>query len=442
MKFTRSTWITLFITAFLVAAVVLYQMYTGANKAHTLARNNLSAAQLSLSALNKQKLALSAQLTQAVADVASWNDKIALLQTELGQAKLSLTQIQSKYPASIQTIEYNETLIALAKSSNVTLQVVVATEPALGDLNNSSFNFYTSVFSISVSGKVSDILSFVDKISTNSSFSTGAISPVSFNVPLPPQPPVMPAPPLSPTIPPPPPPLDQTTVNQMRAAIKTQMIADQDASVKGADRIALIEQSFLTLLGDNSAGPTVDQMTQAIKNIISKQFSPSIGNLLANQIALAIENDLAGSLVNTIAQTYSDAISALFVNTGGLLPVFSGPLGAEITTAIQGIPAANIPGTISKVISDTLNSMVSAKIEAMVSDASIDAALQTAVNAAQAPAQAAWATQVAQLNLDYQAAQADWAAQVAQLNLDYQAALVAATPSAQLTIAVYSYKGD
>jgi hypothetical protein len=415
MKFTRSTWVAIFAILFSVAAVVLGQMYNSANNDYKLAQTNLNAARLSQSVLNKAKLDLSAQMAQAVADVAAWNSKIALLQTELGQARLSLTQTQSKFPASAQTIEYNETLMGLAKSCNLTMSTVVSTEPVLGDIGSGDFTFYANVFTINVSGQVSDILDFVDKVATNAVFKTGAMTPVSFNIPLPPQPP---------QLPPPPQPLDQATVDQMRADIKTQMIADEDASIIGADRVALIEQSLLTLLGEGSTGPTVDQMTQAIHGIITTQFSSSVADLLSNQIALAIENDLADSLVGTIADIYSQAISALFVNNGGLLSVFSGPLGDEITAAIQGIPGNDIPGTVSKVISDTLNSMVSDKIAAMVSDASIDAALQIAVNAVQAPAQAAWA------------------AQVAQLNLDYQAALVAATPSAQLTVAVYSYKGD
>ena len=416
MKLTRSMLVSVFVTLFLVAAVVLGYMYNGANKDKKLAQNNINAAQLSQTALNRAKADLTAQLTQAVADVAAWNNKIALLQTQLGQASLSLAQAQGKFPASAQTIEYNETLMALAKSSNVTMQLLVATEPAVGNLNTSDFTFYTNLFTINVSGKVSDILSFVNKIATSSSFSTAAISPVSFTVPLPPQPPI---------IPPSPPPIDQATVAQMRADLKTKMIADEDASIIGIDRIALIEQSFLELLGNGSSGPTVTQMTQMIHNIITTQFSSSVADLLSNQIAVAIENNIAGSLIGTISSIYSDAISALFVdNTAGLLPVFSDPLSVEITAAIQGIPSEEIPGIITKVISEKLTSMVSDKIAAMVSDASIDAKLQTAVNAAQAPAQAAWT------------------AQVAQLNLDYQAALVAATPSAQLTVAVYSYKGE
>jgi len=292
MKFTRSTWITVFVALFLVAALVLGLMYKGANNGYKLAQANLNAARLSQSALNTTKSDLNAQMAQAVADVAAWNSKIALLQTELGQASLVLKQTQSKFPASAQTIEYNETLIGLAKSSNLTMQMLVATEPAKGDLNTSAFTFYTNVFTIEVSGKVSDILDFVNKIATNAVFKTSAMTPVSFNIPLPPQPPQ------------PPPSLSQAVIDQMRAEIKAEMIADKDASTQGADRVALIEQALLKLLGEGSIGPTVTQMTQMIHDIITTQFNSSVADQLSNDIALAIENNLAGSLISTVATIY------------------------------------------------------------------------------------------------------------------------------------------
>lgn len=423
MKFTRSTWISVFVTLFLVAAVVLYQMYTGAKNDHELAQSNLKEVQLSQTVLNTQKLALAAQMAQAAADVAAWNSKITLLQTQLGQASLSLTQTQSQFPLSVQTIEYSETLMGLARSSNLTMNLLVATEPAKGDLSVSDFTFYTNVFTISVRGKVSDILNFVDKIATNVIFQTGAMTPVSFNIPLPPQPPQIPPSPQ-------PQPVDQAIIDQMRADIKAKMIADVDASTQGADRVALIEQALLTLLGEGSTGPTVAQMTQMIHDIITTQFSSSVADQLSNDIALAIENNLADSLISTVATIYSNAIAALFTtgNIADLLPVFTGPLGPEIMTAIQDATKDAMPGIINTIITDKLNLMVSDEIAAMVSDAEIDAALQVAVDAVQAA--------------DYQAAMADWEVQAAILNLEYQTALAAAVPSAQLTIAVYSYKGD
>ena len=380
--------LTIIIAVFLVAAVLLGVTYSGANSDHKQAQANLDAARASQAALTKEKTDLAAQLALAVADVASWNDKVALLQAELGQATLSLQQTQGKFPASAQTIEYNEMLMGLAKASNLTMRTVVATEPDFGNLSTSEFTFYTNVFTIEVSGKVSDILDFVDKVSTNATFKTGVLSPVAFSIPQP---------------------LSQVAKDQMRLDLRNAMIAQVDASVTGTDRILLIEESFLTLFRGQVNEKTITEMTKSINDIIVSTFGQDVATLLSNEIALAIQNNLADTLIDTVATIYTEAMSALFLdtNTPGLLPTFSGFVGSSgpdsidtlITEAIQGIPTDTIPGVIKKIITDKLNSLVAAKITRMVSDASVDAELLASVTAAE-------------------------------------------MPSAQLTIAVNSYKGD
>jgi hypothetical protein len=327
-------------------------------------------------------------MSQAVADVASWNDKIALLQTELAQANLSLTQTQNNFPASAQTIEYNETLMGLASSCNLTMQILVATQPTAASLNTSDFTFYSNVFTISVMGKVSDILNFVDKIATNGSFKTGAMTPISFTIPEP---------------------LTQAQKDQMRSDIQTQMISAEDASIQGADRVKLIENALYLLLGGKANPPAAGDITQAINSLITSQFNSSIADMMSNDIAQAIENGLANTLVSTVATQYTNAIMALFTDqiNAGLLPTFTGfagslgstPLDTLITAAIQGIPPSTMPAAINQAITDALNSNVSDQIAAMVNDSDVDATLAAQVTAAE-------------------------------------------MPSAQLTVAVYSYKGD
>ncbi len=410
MKFTRTAFIGIFITISIIAATTLGVMYKSATSANRLAKNNLDDVKSAQITLSKQKADLSSQLAKSVADVAAWNNKIALLQTTLGQSNDSLKQAQSQFPLTAQTIEYNETLMGLAKSSNLTMSTIVATKASNASISTSDFTFNTNIFTISVTGKVSDILGFVDKIATNAVFRTAAITPVSFSMALPLVPEPLPAP------------LTQAVKDQMRADIKTKMLADKDASIVGAKRVELIEKSFLELLGNDYTPISVEYMTQTIHDIIVTQFGSSTADLLSNQITQAIENNLAGSLVGTIATTYSSAVSELFIgHTSNLLPIFANSFtnktGDEITLAIQGVPESEIPGVITKVITDKLNSMVSDKIAAMVSDSSIDAALKTAVDAAQ------------QAAID--AVQQD----------NVAAAAAVPPPSAQITVAVYSFKG-
>jgi hypothetical protein len=80
------------------------------------------------------------------------------------------------------------------------------------------------------------------------------------------------------------------------------------------------------------------------------------------------------------------------------MPTYTGPLADEINAAIQNIPADTIPGVVTKIVHDTLQSLYNEYESEMVPASNIDAALNAAITAAE-------------------------------------------MPSANLTVAVYSYKG-
>ncbi len=381
MKFSRSALIGILVVLFIIGAVILGVMYRNAYNENKQAQQMLELSKTQQSALSKQKAQLETQLVDAASEVASWNDKITLLQMDLEQAELSLGQTQNKFPASAHTIEYDEALIALAESSNLTLRIITATETETAELSTEDFRFYTNVFSVEISGEMGDILDFVNRIATSTMFKTGVMAPVTFTIPQP---------------------LTQAAKDQMRIDIRTQMIAEIDASIQGIDRIMIIEQSFLELLGEKADQPTLDEMTERIYDIIAASYNPEIANLMASEIADAISRNLADSLVDIITTIYADAIASLFEdNTADLLPTFTGnfDLSDDIMEAIQGIPDSEIQPTIKRVLVEKLNSMIAAKIDAMVNENEVDDKLESDIKLAE-------------------------------------------MPSAQLTVAVYSYKGE
>jgi hypothetical protein len=378
MKLTKGTIGIIFVMLFLVGAVLLYVSYSGATSAHKTAQANLAAAQKSEPVLNKAKTDLATQLTQAAADVASWNDKIALLQTTMAKANQTFVAAQKQFPPTAESIEYNETLMGIAKSCNLTVSSVVATEAANAEMSTSQFAFNTNVFTINVQGKISDILAFIDKITTTDAFKTGVIVPVGFNIPVP---------------------LTQTAKDQMRTDIQAQMFDEINASIKGYDKVLLVEKAILSMLGDNANQPSAEQMTQFIKQTIANQFSPYLGDLLASAITQAIDQNLADTLIDTVASAYAKAIADLFADkNSSIMPTYTGPLADEINAAIQNIPADTIPGVVTKIVHDTLQSLYNEYESEMVPASNIDAALNAAITAAE-------------------------------------------MPSANLTVAVYSYKG-
>jgi hypothetical protein len=382
MKISRSVLISVLVILFVIGAIILGVMYRNAYNEKKQAQQMLDLSEIQQVALAKQKAQLEGQLAEAAAEVASWNDKIVLLQLDLEQANLALEQTQNKFPLSAQSIEYSESLISLAEASNVSLRIVTSTETDFAELSTDDFTFYTNVFTVEIYGELGNILDFVDKIATSNLFKTGAITPVTFAIPQP---------------------LLQSTKDQMRIDIRTQQLAEIDASIQGVDRIMLIEAAFLELLGEkgDTGEQTLEEMTQRIYDIIQARYNPEIANLLASAIADAINNNLAANLTDIITTIYADAITSLFEdNTSELLPSFTGTdLSDDIIEAIQGIPDQEIWPVIKAVLVEKINSMVAAKIDAMVNENTVDDIL---------------------------------AAQITDAEM----------PSAQLTVAVYSYRGE
>ena len=189
----------------------------------------------------------------------------------------------------------------------------------------------------------------------------------------------------------------------MRADIKAGLIAQANTNLTAEQRVDLIEKAMLEFFGQSPQSPEdIKSMTDQINSIINQGFGPIIAGELSADIANALEQNTADSLIGAVAQIYGDNIAKLIANDPDALPQFLkslGALGDEITSALGDNLTSALPGDVATIITNDLNSIVSAKIAALVSDADVDAALADAVTAAE-------------------------------------------MPSAQLTVAVYSYKGD
>jgi hypothetical protein len=283
----------------------------------------------------------------------------------MAKANQTFVAAQKQFPPTAESIEYNETLMGIAKSCNLTVSSVVATEAANAEMSTSAFAFKTNVFTINVQGKISDILAFIDKITTTDAFKTGVIVPIDFNIPVP---------------------ITQAAKDQMRADMQAQLFDEKNASIKGYDKVLLIETAILSMMGDDANQTSAEEMTQFIKQTISNEFSPYLGDLLASAITQAIDQNLADTLIDTVADAYAKAIADLFTDkTSSIMPMYTGPLADEINTAIQNIPADTIPAVVTKIVRDTLQSLYNSYITEMVSSNSIDAALNAAVTAAEMP---------------------------------------------------------
>ncbi len=159
MKLSRIAWFILGFCIFAIASVTLYSRYSKDVAARELLQANLKSSQTTLSAVTAEKKAQDAVFSQ--------------LQAQMADVKAELTSAEKGFPSSVESIEYSEALTKLADSLSLKLVSVTAAETA--EEQDKNIAYLVSSFDIDVQGKPTDILKFVDSLSTDSVFTTGLI---------------------------------------------------------------------------------------------------------------------------------------------------------------------------------------------------------------------------------------------------------------------------
>ncbi len=137
--------------------------------------NRLSSAQTTLPTLISQRSDLKSQLTQ-------W-------ESELAQAESSLAQVTVKFPESVESIEYDETLFEIADDCVLKIKNLTASEPGEEELEGITYSI--TKFKVRVEGTVSHILKFIEIVATSdyspgeTNFVNAYIEAVNMSIPEP-----------------------------------------------------------------------------------------------------------------------------------------------------------------------------------------------------------------------------------------------------------------
>lgn len=151
------------------AVFILYQTYSGQIKQQDELNTSLAAAQGSLPKLLSDRTSLENQLAQWTAN--------------LTEAKSALNQAQARFPGLVESIEYDEQLFQIADMFDLVITSLSATEPVNQKIQNVTFSMTN--FSLSISGEVTDILGFINTLTTDEAFATATIETVDMSVPVP-----------------------------------------------------------------------------------------------------------------------------------------------------------------------------------------------------------------------------------------------------------------
>lgn len=188
MKLNKKALLVLGSIFFVIAAIVLFQRYSGQNSERTGLQTKLDTSQTTLSRFASSEVASRKQLAEA--------------ENKLAQAQLSLDETKASFPKSVESIKYDALLFSLAGSSNLAIVSLTASEPE--SKKDGKTTYPISSFTIALESKISgpifttssehkayiyrtvdDILGFANKIATGKDFTVATIDAVSISVPEP-----------------------------------------------------------------------------------------------------------------------------------------------------------------------------------------------------------------------------------------------------------------
>ena len=116
MKISKTALLVLGVGIFILGFAILFVLYSGQSGEQEGLNSKLDATQSLLPELIMEKEDLVAQLAQ-------W-------EAELDKARLALSQSEGKFPKSVESIEYDETLFKLAEDSGLLIVELTASEPS------------------------------------------------------------------------------------------------------------------------------------------------------------------------------------------------------------------------------------------------------------------------------------------------------------------------
>ena len=169
MKLSRTAWLILGIGIFVIAFATLYMVYSRQSGEQEQLSDSLAAAQ--------------ALLPRLIVEREDVEDQLSQWESELAEATLSLNKSKTKFPKSVESIEYDEALFGIADGCDLEILSLTASEPR--DKKVEDVTYAITSFEVKVEGEVADILDMVNTIATSEHFTSATVELVNIDIPEP-----------------------------------------------------------------------------------------------------------------------------------------------------------------------------------------------------------------------------------------------------------------
>jgi len=169
MKLSKTALWILGIGFFIITSAVLVMLHSGQSGDVEQLEDNLAVTQTVLTTLTSEREDLDSLLTQ--------------LYDQLDEAEAAYSQSQANFPEAVMSIEHDEELFLIADDYNLEVMSLTASEPRENKVEGIPFD--NTVFEIEVRGEVSNILSFINNVTTGGYFDSATVELVNMEVPEP-----------------------------------------------------------------------------------------------------------------------------------------------------------------------------------------------------------------------------------------------------------------
>ena len=169
MKLSKTALWILGIGFFIITSAVLVMLHAGQSGDVEQLEDNLAVTQTVLTTLTSEREELNSQLLQ--------------LENQLDEAEAAYSQSQANFPQAVMSIEHDEELFLIADDYNLEVMSLTASEPRENKVEGIPFD--NTIFEMEVRGEVSNILSFINNVTTGGYFDSATVELVNMEVPEP-----------------------------------------------------------------------------------------------------------------------------------------------------------------------------------------------------------------------------------------------------------------
>ena len=176
MRLSRTAWLILGIGVFVIAFATIFFINSGQAGEREQLSDSLAAAQ--------------ALWPKLVAEREDWEDQLTQWENKVVEVTSSLSKFKAKFPRSVESIEYSETLFDIAYDCDLEVAEVTTSEPGDKKVEDVIYSVTTlevvvraagsrpgsvTAFETYIDNTVADILDFIDIVATGDDFTNATI---------------------------------------------------------------------------------------------------------------------------------------------------------------------------------------------------------------------------------------------------------------------------